>query len=52
MNMIIDWKQASDYEKEIIKDYRRRKVLLRKEKLEMINKHDYEMICSNGALSL
>ena len=49
--MIIDWKQASDHEKEIVKDYRRRKGLLRKKQLEMINQLDYEIICSNGALS-
>ena len=31
MNMRIDWKQALDNEKDIVKDYKRRKVLVRKE---------------------
>ena len=50
--MNIDWEQVSDQEKEIVKDYITRKGFLRKEQLEMINQHDYEMICSNRELSL
>ena len=51
MNMRIDWKQASDHEKDKVKDYRRWRGLLRKEQLDMINLFDFEIIFSNEAPS-
>ena len=51
-NMMIDWKQASDYQKDIVKDYRRIKFLPRKEQLEIINQLNYEIISSNEDSSL
>ena len=44
--MQIDWEQATEYEKDIVKVYRRRKGILRKEQLEMMSRIDDRKILS------
>ena len=48
--MQTDWEQAAKHEKDIEKDYIRRKGLHRKEQLQMINQFDYNQISNHKAL--
>ena len=50
--MQIDLEKATKDEREIVKDYRRRKGLLRKHPLKMMNQFDDIEIYSQEALSL
>ena len=52
VNMQIEWKQAAKHEKDVVKDYKRRKGLFRKEQLEMTNQFDDNKISNLEAFSL
>ena len=51
MKTNIAWNQSLNHGKKIIRDCRRRRGLIRKEQLEMINKYDDEIISSIRELS-
>ena len=51
MKINIAWDQALNHGKEIIRNHNRRRGLLRKEQLEMINQCDDEIISCSRKLS-